>query len=182
MNDFSVRITGNCRLFSTAIDTNTDQRRKAEIQAVRRLADEAFGKDAIICHDSNGAPFIDNKDCHISISHSRDTACLALSFDRPVGVDIEQPREQLSRVAHRVLSDAEMSVYGSSLRLLLRAWTLKEALYKAALTPGLDFRTDICLPLDLNCMTASVKGRIFDILLIYENDRRTIALTQPREP
>ena len=36
-----------------------------------------------------------------------------------------------------------MGIYAPVSDGLLQAWTLKEALYKAALTPGLDFRADI---------------------------------------
>ena len=68
------------------------------------------------------------------------------------------------RVAPRVLSESEMAVYGVSSDLLLRAWTMKEALYKAALTPGLDFRRDIMLPSHPASTAATVAGRPFTII------------------
>lgn len=171
---------GTCSLYVTALDPGVAPRREAEREAVERLVGHLFGGDARVGHRDTGAPYIEGADVYISISHSRSAACLAVADDGAPGVDIEEPREQLRRVAPRVLSDDEMEIYGRSMPLLLRAWTLKEALYKAALTPGLDFRSDIALPLDLDDMTAKVGGRLFDILLIDSTEERTIALVKSR--
>ena len=95
---------------------------------------------------------------------------------RTVGVDIEQWREQLVRVAPRVLSESEMAVYGASSDLLLRAWTMKETLYKAALTPGLDFRRDIVLPPHPTSTAATVAGRPFTIITTLPLATNTLTL------
>ncbi len=172
--------TGVCNLYVTALDPAVTSRREGERDAVARLIRHVFGDEAGLGHHESGVPYVEGFEGHISISHSRSVVCLAVAYEFSPGVDVEEPREQLRRVAPRVLSDDEMAVYGHSMSLLLRAWTLKEALYKAALTPGLDFRRDIALPLDLDDMTAKVCGRLFDILLIDETAERTIALTQSR--
>lgn len=117
-------------------------RREAELQAERTLL-----PGLTIAHDEHGAPHLPGRACHISISHSRTHLAAALCADSPVGIDIETDRPQLRAVGRRVLSEAEMEAYGRDPLGLLRAWTLKEALYKAALTPGIDFRRDIRLPL-----------------------------------
>lgn len=173
---------GGCRLYVTDIDFKAESRRKAETEAVASLVREVFGPDAVVGHHSSGAPYIVGDETPVSVSHSRRTACLATGHDRPVGVDVEEAREQLRRVAHRILSPTELQTYGRSLNLLLRAWTMKEALYKAALIPGLDFRSEIMLPSDPEGNTAFVRDRIFDILMVSETPDGTIALTQPREP
>lgn len=152
------------------------QRREAERRAVAGLVSQAFGPEAVITHNPDGSPAIKGRATSISISHSRDYACIAFSDRRTVGVDIEQPREQLRRVAPRVLSDSELTVYSRSDALLLRAWTLKEALYKAALTPGLDFRADIRLPLDPDCRRATAAGRDFEIITTSAAPDHTITL------
>lgn len=172
--------SGTCHLYITALDPGVAQRREAEREAVERLVCYVFGDSGRVGHRDTGAPYIKGADVYISISHSRSVACLAVADDGVPGVDVEEPREQLRRVAPRVLSDDEMAVYGRGMPLLLRAWTLKEALYKAALTPGLDFRRDIALPLDLDDMTARVGERLFDILLIDTTDERTVALVKSR--
>lgn len=81
-------------------------------------------------HDPDGAPYIEGGDCHISISHSHHEVAL-LSGDNPcLGVDVESPRENLLKVASRFLTLRELAYY-TTLPLLLRAWTIKEAAYKA---------------------------------------------------
>ncbi len=160
-------------------------RREAESRVVESLVRQAFGPGAVIVHNADGVPSVEahggDHVASLSVSHSRDYACIAFSARRTVGVDVEQPRDQLRRVAPRVLSYGEMNVYGLSDALLLRAWTLKEALYKAALTPGLDFRADIRLPLDPDSTAASVAGRPFDIVTVIVAPDHTLSLVAPTD-
>lgn len=138
-----------------AIDDDSGTTRHIREQAaVAHLVRHLFGPDATVAHRPDGSPAITAPSSAISlptisISHSRLYAALALCRSgAPIGIDIEEWRTQLVRVAPRVLSPAETAVYATSPEMLLKAWTLKEALYKCALTPGLDFRTMITLPTD----------------------------------
>lgn len=121
-----------------------DTRRSAERAATLAiLADMA--PDCSLTHLPNGAPRLCPDTAHISISHSRHLAAVALDPTRIIGIDIEEARpEQLQKVAARVLSEEELAEYADS---LLQAWTLKEALYKCAGVDGADFRRDIHLPI-----------------------------------
>ncbi len=136
--------------------------RKAEREAVDELIAEAFGPDTELYHRPDGSPAVDIEGVEISISHCRTCAVLAVA-DRPVGVDVETDRAQLQRGADRVMSAEEVGYYSDS---LVKAWTLKEALYKAALTPGLDFRRDIRLPLtpDADAIVMTPAERRFAIV------------------
>lgn len=118
--------------------------REAEKAAVARMVSETFGPDIRLEHNDDGSPYVDIPGIEISISHCR-TCAVLVTGSSPLGVDVETDRAQLARVAPRVLSQAELDIYSQR---LVEAWTLKEALYKAAKTPGLDFRRDIQLPLD----------------------------------
>lgn len=153
-----------------------ESRADAEKRTIEGLVAEIFGENTTVGHKASGAPFIPDSDTQISISHSRHFAALACSRLRTVGVDIEEHREQLRRVAPRVLSAEEMEVYSATDNLLLRAWTLKEALYKAALTPGLDFRRDIALPLSAKDNHACVAGRRFEIIDVITGDNFVLSL------
>lgn len=62
-----------------------------------------------------------------------------------IGIDIERPRMQLRRVATRFLTDDEypkLCLLDEDRQLdhLLKKWTAKEAVYKAARTPGLGLK------------------------------------------
>lgn len=152
-------------------------RTEREHSAVEAIVKHFFGSDASVGHRDTGAPYlVGREDISLTVSHSRDYAAIAFSTRRTVGVDIEQWREQLVRVAPRVLSESEMAVYGVSSDLLLRAWTMKEALYKAALTPGLDFRRDIALPPHPASTAATVAGRPYSIIATLTIAPDTITL------
>lgn len=123
------------------------QRRAAETETVSRLVADVFGPDAVLAHTPAGAPFIEGFDGSISISHGCGAVILAVSRSAVIGIDIEGPRPTLRRVASRFLSPTEFPVYSASDRLLLQAWTSKEAIFKAL---GIDALTisEIILPPD----------------------------------
>ncbi len=152
-------------------------RTEREHAAVGAIIARFFGADAIVGHRDTGAPYlVGREDISLTVSHSRDYAAVAFSTRRTIGIDIEQWREQLVRVAPRVLSESEMAVYGVSSDLLLRAWTMKEALYKAALTPALDFRRDIMLPPHPASTAATVGGRPYTIIATLPLATNTLTL------
>ena len=129
-------------------------RRMRESEAVARALAELCGPQARKVNDSIGAPHleIDGKpqEISISVSHSRDYAAVAVSPFGLFGLDIEQMRGQLEKVAHRVLSPEEFDDYSRLEQGLLRAWTLKEALYKACRSYAgveIDFAEQLHLPL-----------------------------------
>lgn len=105
--------------------------------------------DAEISNLPSGAPVICGADnfATISVSHSRTTLLLAVSRSgHPIGVDTETAdrSRQLRHVAPRFLSQAQQC-WATDPGLLLRAWTIKEALYKAAAIAGWPL-TEIPLP------------------------------------
>ncbi|MDE6853919.1 MAG: 4'-phosphopantetheinyl transferase superfamily protein [Muribaculaceae bacterium] len=130
-------------------------RAEREEAGVNRLLCEVFGPESERRHDASGRPWLyvsgKRQDVNISISHSRRHAVLAVAPSGvDIGVDVEEWREQLTRVAPRVLSPEELSEYGSSADGLLRGWTLKEALYKASrhlLHREPEFASQLVLPL-----------------------------------
>lgn len=103
-------------------------------QAVSELLRRRFGDGVRLVHDADGSPRLVGADAEISISHSRRYAALMVSTAGRCGVDIEEPRlEQLDRVRTKFLTPDELAAGVD----LLSAWTAKEAVFKAAGTPGL---------------------------------------------
>lgn len=110
-----------------------------------------------IGHFPDGAPFIFGETARISITHCDGLFAVATLPSTPevdlsrfsrraaVGIDAERAdRRQVLGLRERFLNDCELEMIpaGSVLDNII-AWTVKEAAYKAALTPGLDFRNDI---------------------------------------
>ncbi len=104
-------------------------------ETVAGLIRSGVGPEVTYTHAPDGSPLLCGSALHISISHSRHLAAIALHPELRPGVDIEEPRPgQLERVARKFLSESELQLWRHR---LLEAWTCKEAVYKAAGTPGL---------------------------------------------
>lgn len=153
-------------------------RREAEQRAVAMLVSNCFGNRFALRHDNDGAPFLSPTDGapYISISHGAGYALLAVDSDSRIGVDIESPRPTLSRIAPRFMTADEMFVHGRTTASILRAWTAKEAIFKALGRPQLTVG-DIHLPDIPDCGSIEVLGRRISLDFI-EQDTFTIALAR----
>jgi len=140
-------VSDSVEVYLAPIHAGEEPRHERERAAVAGMVRALFGPNAAIGHDETGAPRLKGQAESISVSHSRLTTAIAIDRKgRALGIDIEQARPQLTRVAPRVLSETEMAGYAATTDGLAMAWTLKEAAYKCAGVPGLDFRSDIELP------------------------------------
>lgn len=117
------------------------------------------GKDGFrqIGHYRNGSPFLEGEDCRISVTHTDHLLAVATLPRTPesdlrvfsprtaMGIDAERTdREQVLGLRERFLNSAELeSIPSENTEANILAWTIKEAAYKAALCPGLDFRSAI---------------------------------------
>lgn len=137
-----------CALVATSGSTLSRKAIDAGKSTLLREALPQFS-DAEIGHLPSGAPVIcgANTVATLSVSHSRTTLLLAVNRSgHPIGVDTETTdrTRQLLHVAPRFLSPAQQC-WAADPGLLLRAWTIKEALYKAAAIAGWPL-TEIPLP------------------------------------
>lgn len=126
-------MTDEVRLYRRRIvrlSPSSDSRRDAERAAVRELLAEAFGREVKLLHDTCGRPSVEGFPHFISISHSREEAVLAVSRGCPVGVDVETWRDALVATAAKWLTPTQLAHMHADIDYL-RAWTAKEAVYKA---------------------------------------------------
>lgn len=110
-------------------------------------------------HFQNGAPFLFGSTARISVTHCPGMLAVATLPDTPevqlseysdraaLGIDAERrDREQVLHLRSRFLNDSELAMIpADDLLANIMAWTVKEAVYKAAMTPGLDFRNGILI-------------------------------------
>jgi len=84
---------------------------------------------------------------NISISHSDEIVTVLISKENGIGVDVEKINNKVHSVASKFLSSNEIRFFGKtpSTRQLIRAWTAKEAVYKALRKPGINFSNNIIL-------------------------------------
>ena len=120
-----------------------------ERATVARLIDEAFGGQSLCLeHAQSGAPYVPGRPESVSVTHCRGLAALAVcAGGGKVGIDAESfcRGAQLRRVAVKFLSEGQLPHWQATDASLLRAWTIKESLYKGAGIPGLPLK-EIPLP------------------------------------
>jgi phosphopantetheinyl transferase len=175
MNEITtITVDKTLTLHITAIapSDRPQNRREREKEAVSRLLEHAVGVGSTIGHKDDGAPYIALADGsadsgrHISVSHSSTHALLAIS-DRPVGADIDHERPTLLRVASRFLSPEEFAAFGDDIALLLKAWTAKEAVFKASALHPSDFAAQIALSRDLDHATVTVGNKSEEHIVMH---------------
>ena len=115
--------------------------RRLEWLAVRRLMHQ-LGIASPIAYLPSGKPYLKEDERHISISHTRGYAAVAISGMNPIGLDIEQRTDKVLRVQHKFLSPEERPFLPSgegNVEALLVIWTAKEAMFKLVDREGIDF-------------------------------------------
>lgn len=164
------------------VNMSKSMRRKREIIASHLMVKDILGNNATIDHDINGAPILVGVKRFISISHSATEIAIAINPDYRIGIDIETWRDQLIKVKERFLSQKEIVHYASP-QLMLQAWTIKEALYKVAQSPGISLADDIVLPIEKKNNIAKVNTkegvRDFKIHVVESTSSRCISLAYP---
>ena len=102
--------------------------------AARRLLSQLLGFEAIVEHNEQGAPYLrDHPELHISLSHCRTAVAAAVSYEGPVGIDVESRCRIGDSLAERVCSPEERQTIDRSAdptMAFLQLWTRKEAALK----------------------------------------------------
>ncbi|CAN5405404.1 4'-phosphopantetheinyl transferase superfamily protein [soil metagenome] len=80
--------------------------------------------------DEYGKPFLNEHQHHISLSHSYPYVAAQIDRLNPVGIDLEQPKDKLRRIAYRVFNKNEIADAGDNFTKLCIYWCGKESLYK----------------------------------------------------
>lgn len=98
-----------------------------------------------IFKDEHGKPYLLNSSLHISQSHSYPYVAVILDSKKNVGIDIEQKKATLFRVASRIFSEAEVENAGNNLTKLCILWCAKEALIKLYGKKDLNLKEEIAI-------------------------------------
>lgn len=117
---------------------------------VKTLAEKVGVQYSGIRKDEQGKPYLKDQSHEISLSHSSPYVAAQIHEREAVGIDIEQPKEKLLRVAPRVLSSSEEDDAGNDVVKHCVYWCAKEAMYKLYGKRGLHFNSQLNLdPFDL---------------------------------
>ena len=118
----------------TVPTTLTNSNKRLEFLAARVLLQNLLGQWNLLykglTKDDFGKPFLVGYDFQISLTHSYPYVAAVIDRTRNVGIDLEQPKEKLLRVAPRVMSREELMDAGNDLTKHCIYWCAKEALVK----------------------------------------------------
>lgn len=98
-----------------------------------------------IYKDEFGKPYLTNSHLHLSQSHSFPYVAVILDSEKNVGIDIEQRKEKLHRIASRVFSETELENAGNDLTKLCILWCAKETLIKLYGQKDLHLKEEIAI-------------------------------------
>lgn len=93
-----------------------------------------------VFRNDNGKPCLVDSPAEVSLSHSFPYVAAIVDRTQDVGIDLEQPKEKLRKIASRFLSDTELEFTGDNIQKLCICWCAKETLYKIYSKRGLPFR------------------------------------------
>lgn len=128
-------------------ETRTEKRRKERITA-HIILKYLLGESKEIKHDANNAPYIEDSNLHISISHTNSMVVVAIS-NNPIGIDIEDRARKQLQLSHKFTTKQEKEWIDNcktieEKQLIAEViWSAKEAIYKLANIKGLLFESEI---------------------------------------
>lgn len=145
---------------------NKLSKRIKERIAATALLKEILQEEISIEHYENGKPFLKDKTCNISISHSKNYIAIALNKKNEIGIDIEYISEKINKVKNKFITDSEyIETENESIHLIIH-WCTKEALFKCVNNPNVDFRNDFIL-------SRFTPKKMGDIKVFYKNEQHT---------
>jgi 4'-phosphopantetheinyl transferase len=145
-------------------ETISNENKRQEWLAGRVLVKEIFGSMSLdfkgITKDQYGKPFPNGYDYHLSLSHSYPHVAALVDQQEAVGIDLEQPKEKLLRIAHRILHPEELVNAGGDLVKHTVYWCAKETLVKVHGQKNLVFAENLIIdPFKLE-PEGNIHGRI----------------------
>ncbi len=161
--------------FEQVSDTITHNNKRLEWLAGRVLVKALLNYMMLefqgITKDVHGKPFLKGYDFFLSLSHSFPYVAAIIDKVESVGIDLEQPKEKLLRIAPRIFHIQELNDAGRDITKHCIYWCAKETLVKVHGQKNLVFAENIVIePFSLES-EGDFKGKI-----IIEGIERVIPL------
>ena len=99
--------------------------------------------------NSSGKPYLENENCHFSISHCGDYVAVIISDQSNVGIDIEKANQKIEKIKNKFSSIQELELFTNhaidQIDSLTMIWSIKEAMYKWYGRSMIDFKKHLCI-------------------------------------
>lgn len=132
--------------FEVCLDGLNNLTRQKERLASRLLVEALCGTYCEVAYRSNGEPYLEGSNLHISISHTKNYVAVAVAPYR-IGIDIEYTSDRVLRIQEKFLNRLELTSLESAPNTAATAlvfWCAKEALYKKLLHKEPEFTLFTC--------------------------------------
>lgn len=113
-----------------------------------------------VVKNANGKPLLKNNNAEISLTHSYPYAAAVIDKNTAVGIDLEQPKEKLKKVAHKFLSGEEIENGQNDVQTLCILWCAKETLYKICDKKKLSFKEEMRIEAFEPHQSGSLVGKV----------------------
>ena len=145
-------------------DTLTNPQKRLEWLA-GRVATKAVMKSLQhtfqgITKDEFGKPYLTGYDLQLSLSHSFPYVAVLIDENGSVGIDLEQPKEKLLRIASRVHHENELVDLGTDIVKHCIYWCAKESLIKLYGKKDLIFAENMFIEPFQRKIEADITGKI----------------------
>lgn len=129
---------------------------------IKTLVEHSGLSYAGLFKDEFGKPYLSGHPHPISLSHSFPYVAAQIDPATSVGIDLEQPKDKLLKIAHRIMAEEELADAGQDVTKHCVYWCAKEAMYKIHGKRGLIFSNHLTVvPFQL-LKAGDLKGRIED--------------------
>lgn len=175
-------ITEPLIFFKKKISVNLDQtpnlKRQLEKVATAYLLDFLGGENLHnnLIYNADGKPVILNSEMSVSFSHSKSMIACIIDLDgKPVGIDIEQQRPQILKLAPKFTNQEDCLITKDNPILNSHfIWGAKEVLFKIWSKKEVDFKHDLIVCKELDTFLGIIKKfepqKVFPINYLLIND------------
>lgn len=117
--------------------------RKLQFVASRFLIKTHLGENTVVYKDDCGCPQAEK--ANISISHTNEMACIIISKNKKVGIDLEPIHPKVKRIKYKFLTEDELSFISSTKEVehLITCWSTKETVFKWYSKGNLPFKNNM---------------------------------------
>ena len=123
---------------NTIIEGTKNESKKQQFLASRLLIKKEFGSWKTLSN-SNGKPYLFNKESEISITHDKKIVGIIKS-EHPCGIDLQEVTLKVMRIKNKFINENDLYSASDKERDLTILWCAKEALYKINGDPNIFFK------------------------------------------
>jgi len=117
--------------------------------------------------DGFGKPFLEKYPHQVSLSHSFPYVAVQIDQDQPIGVDLEQPKAKILKIAPRIFSAVELTDAAADIIKHTVYWCAKETLYKIHGKGNVHFSSQ----LNVEPFSLQQEGRLKGVISTEEKTR-----------